>query len=117
MNPNIFADFISTVNWLPLIEGVVTGAIGLYLFLQLRYVVVSFIAFQRARNGKAIVSDFVMLKDHHQWQVQRIGFRWVELRRYEGTDETRKQYTKYIRTKVWADIEITKVFNVNGESR
>lgn len=115
MNPNVFADFLASVDWRPLISGVATSAVGLYLFLQLRYLVVSLIAFQRARNGKAIVSDWVMLKDQCQWQVQRIGFRWVELRRYEGTAKARKQYTKYIRTKAWADIEITKVFNVNGE--
>lgn len=114
MNPNLFADFIGSVNWTPLVEGVVTGAIGLYLFLQLRYLVVTFIAFQRAQNGKAIVNDFVMLRDNHQWQAQKIGFRWIELRRYEGSTTKRKQFTKYIRTKVWADIEVTKVFTENG---
>lgn len=113
MNPNVITEALSTVDWRPLISGVVTSAFGLYIFLQLRYFVSSVIAFQRSRNGKAIQGDWVMLKDQKQWEVMRIGFRWVELKRAEKS----KDYTKYIRTKDWCDIEITKVHSTNGEGK
>jgi len=111
MNPALITDALSSIDWAPLISGVVTSVAGLYLFLQLRYLVVSVIAYQRARKGKAIEKDHVMLRDENSWEIQKIGFRWVELEREEAvTAKVKRVYTKYIRTKEWADIEVTKVF-------
>ena len=105
----VFLYLFEIVVWEAVAAYVSATLVGLWGTFKVRQLVKRFIAYRMAKSGKAIATNHVRLRDQKVWEIKEITFAWVQLRRYEGTGERKKAYTKWVRVEEWVVMEITTV--------